>query len=124
MLNRGSVEHEGDERTSGHPDISGGKGTSLSRGGHTVGQDLLLDVLEVTVGEDETNVTLDERLELLVLGVLGDEALKGTTDHGVLSHQNGRLATEGDTDLVHLLGRDIVNSNNEDGTVSVKLESN
>lgn len=34
--------------------------------------------------------------------------------HGVLAHQDNALATEGMTDLVHLLGRDIVNLNNED----------
>lgn len=107
--------------TTGDPDIIGSDGTGLGGSGDTVGEDLLLDVLEVTVGEDETDVALDERLELLELRVLGDEALEGTANHGVLTHQHGSLATEGDTDLVHLLGRDIVNSNNEDGRVSVKL---
>ena len=43
--------------TGRNPDISGGDGTSTSRGSNTVGKDLLLGSLEVSVGEDETNVT-------------------------------------------------------------------
>ena len=39
------------------------------------------------------------------------------TYHGVLTHQDDGLSTEGDTDLVHLLGADIVNADDEDGAV-------
>lgn len=39
------------------------------------------------------------------------------TYHGVLAHQDNTLATEGVTDLVHLLGRDIVDLDNEGGLV-------
>lgn len=37
--------------------------------------------------------------------------------HSVLAHQNDTLATEGLSDLVHLLGADIVNADDEDGLV-------
>ena len=37
--------------------------------------------------------------------------------HGVLAHQDHTLPTQGVTDLVHLLRRDIVDFNDEDGLV-------
>jgi len=40
--------------------------------------------------------------------------------HGVLSHQDDSLSTESATNLVHLLGADIVNTNDEDGAVFFK----
>jgi hypothetical protein len=54
------------------------------------------------------------------LRVLDNETLEGTADHGVLSHQDNSLATESDTDLVHLLGADIVDTDNEDGAVLIE----
>ena len=39
------------------------------------------------------------------------------TYHGVLSHEDDTLSTESATDLVHLLGGDIVDGDNEDGAV-------
>lgn len=94
----------------GNPDIDGGNGTSTGRGSDLVGQDLVTDVLQVTVGEDETNVALDVRQETLVLGGVVDEGTEGTANHGVLSHQDDSLSTERLTDLVHLLGGDIVDA--------------
>jgi hypothetical protein len=101
-------------------DISGSDGTSTSRGSNTVGENLFTDFLEVLVGEDETNVTLDEGKETFVFGVLRHVGLESTTNHGVLSHQDNSLTTEGLTDLVHLVGTDIVNIDNEDGLVLFK----
>jgi len=57
------------------------------------------------------------RKEALVLWEVGDETLERTADHGVLSHQNNTLTTEGLTNLVHLLRRDIVDGDDEDGLV-------
>lgn len=37
--------------------------------------------------------------------------------HGVLSHEDDTLSTESATNLVHLLGGDIVDGDNEDGAV-------
>lgn len=65
-------------------------------------------------------LTLDVGEEALVLGGLADEALESTADHGVLAHQNDRVATEALSDLVHLLRRDIVDGDNEDGLVSLE----
>lgn len=130
--------------TSGDEDVGGGNGTGTGRGSDAVGENLLTGVLKVGVGEDETNVTcrrsvsvariscvcaiapvackltLDVRKETLVLGGLADEALESTADHGVLAHQDNGVTTESVSDLVHLLGRDIVDGDDEDGLVSLK----
>jgi hypothetical protein len=66
--------------TGGNPDIIGSDGTGTSGSGDTVGKDLLLDGLEITVGEDETNVATDVGQKTLPLGVLSDETLKGATN--------------------------------------------
>jgi hypothetical protein len=66
--------------------------------------------------------TLDVGKETLVLGGVGDETLERTADHGVLAHQDDTLTAERDTDLVHLLRRDIVDGDDEDG--AVLLEEN
>lgn len=63
-----------------NPDIVGGDGTGTGRGPDTVLEDLVADLLQVAVGEDETNVALDVRQETLVLRRLGDEGLEGTTN--------------------------------------------
>lgn len=54
------------------------------------------------------------RKQTLVLGRVGDQALESAADHGVLAHQNDTLAAEGATDLVHLVGADVVDIDNED----------
>ena len=40
--------------------------------------------------------------------------------HGVLSHQDNTLTSEGVPDFVHLLGADIVDTDDEDGVVLFK----
>jgi hypothetical protein len=85
----------------GNEDIDGGEGTSSGRSSDLVGENDVSDVLEVTGGEDESNVALDVGEELLELGVLGEDGSEGSSDHGVLSHQDGGLASEGLSDLVH-----------------------
>lgn len=106
--------------TSGNPDVTGSESTGTGGGSDTVGKDLLLDSGQVAVGENETNVALDVGHQALELGVLNNETLESTADHGVLSHQDDTLSTEGDTDLVHLLGRHIVDTDNEDGAVLIE----
>lgn len=51
--------------------------------------------------------------ETFVLGAIGEESLQRTANHGVLAHQNDGLASEGASDLVHLLRRDIVDADLE-----------
>ena len=99
----------------GDVDITGGDGTSTSGGSDLVGDDEVADFLEVTRGEDEADVALDVGEEPLELRVFGENGTEGTADHGVLAHDNNSLATEGDTDLVHLVGTDVVDIDDEDG---------
>jgi hypothetical protein len=61
--------------------------------------------------------TLDVGKDTLVLRRLREEALNSAAHHGVLSHQDNTLATEGLPDLVHLLGGDIVDGDNENAFV-------
>ncbi len=88
---------------------------STSTGGSLdlVGRDDVTDFLEVARGEDEADVALDVGEETLILGVLGEDVSECTSDHGVLSHQNDALATEGRTDLVHLIRTDVVDIDDE-----------
>lgn len=104
--------------------INGSQSTSLGGGLDTVGENLVTDGLQVRVGEDETDVAADRGHKLLVVGVLGLEDTDGTTNHGVLAHKDLGITTESLTDLVHLVGTDIVNVHNEDGVelLQVRLE--
>lgn len=126
--------------TSGDVDIIGGNGTSSGGSGNLVGEDLVTDGLQIGVGEDKSDVALDEGEEALVLGGVDLEALEGTTDlftsksasellprshaaspyHGVLSHQDDTFAAERLSDLVHLLGADIVDADDENALVLLK----
>ena len=54
--------------------------------------------------------TFDMRKQTLVLGAIADEPLESSADHGVLSHQDNGLASKAASDLVHLLRRDIVDT--------------
>ena len=103
-------------------DISWRNGTGTSWSSDTVGENLVTDLLQVLVGKDEADVAADVGEETLELGhgAVVDEGLNGAADHGVLAHQDDTLSTEGDADLVHLLGRDIVDGDDEDGLVSLK----
>jgi hypothetical protein len=65
---------------SGDPDVGGSDGTSTSGSSDTVDENLVTDLLEVAVGEDETDVATDVGEETLVLGVVVDETLEGTTN--------------------------------------------
>lgn len=122
--------------SSGNPDVGGSESTSTGGGGDLVGEDDVSDVLEVVVGENETDVALDERQETLVLGGVGNEGLQGSANlingvsnpildieergdpyHGVLAHQDNTLGSQSLSDLVHLLRADIVDLNDEDGAV-------
>jgi hypothetical protein len=59
--------------SSRNPHIDGSDGTGTSGSSDTVGEKLVTDLLEVAVGEDETDVALDERQDTLVLGSINDE---------------------------------------------------
>ena len=104
-------------------DVNGGDGTSLGRGGDDVGDDDLSDVLEVTRGEDESDVALDVGEQLLELGEVGHDGSESSSDHRVLSHEDDTLASERLSDLVDLLGRDVVDVAEEDRGVLLDQSS-
>jgi len=64
--------------------------------------------------------TLDVREQSLVFWEVGNETLDGSSDHGVFAHQDNGLASEGGSDFVHLLRRDIVDADDEDGFVLIE----
>lgn len=98
-------------------DVVGGDGTGPSWGSDLVGEDDLSDVLQVARGEDETDVASDIWEELLELGELGEDASESSSDHSVLAHEHDTFSSEGLSDQVELLGRDVVNVDDEDGWV-------
>jgi len=101
----------------GNVDIGGSNGSSSGGSSNLVGENLVADSLELGVGEDEADIALDVREETLIFWIIADEAFDSTTNHGVLSHQYDTLSAERMTDLVHLLGADIVDADDEDGLV-------
>jgi len=98
-------------------DVVGGEGTGSGRGSDLVGEDKVSDLLQVSLGEDETDVALDMREELLELRVVGQSTTKGTSDHGVLAHQYDSLSSESLSDLVELVGSYVCDLDQEDGGV-------
>ena len=88
---------------------------SKNRSVNLVGSDEITNLLEVIRGEDETDVTPDMGEELLELRILVENGAESTADHGVLAHDDDGLASESNTDLVHLVRTDIVNVDDEDG---------
>jgi len=97
-------------------DVLGGKGTGTGRSSNLVCDDDFSDLFQVTRGEDETNVSLDMGKETFELRVLGHDGTKSTADHGVVAHENDTFTSESDTDLVHLVGTDVVDIDQEDGS--------
>merc|ERR1719205_312148 len=93
-----SLEEAGLLRT--HAGVLGGDGdihrcnsSSLSGGGLLVGQQEVPDGGQLLVGEDEANVHLDVREQLLKVGVLLQLAPDDLPHHGVLAHEDHGLAS-------------------------------
>ncbi|KAI6766398.1 hypothetical protein HG531_011620 [Fusarium graminearum] len=104
--------------SSRNPDVGRGESTGTSGSSDLVGEDNIANLLEVLVGENETDVTLDVGKETLVLGGVSDEVFPlNFTHHGVLAHEDNTLVSESMSDLVHLLRADIVDLDDEDGGV-------
>ena len=96
-------------------DIVRGVSTSSGWGGDLVADNDLSDILQVTRGEDESDVSLDVWEELLELRVLSEDDSETSSDHGVFTHEDDTFASEGVSNHVGLLGRDIVDVDQEDG---------
>lgn len=94
-------------------DQQGGDGAGTSWGTDLRFDELLTDLGQISLGENESNVSLDVREELLQLGVVLQMATDGLTHHRVLSHQHDSGSAQQTTDGLHLLGSDIVGLDDE-----------
>mmetsp|Transcript_21042 Transcript_21042/g.58515 ORF Transcript_21042/g.58515 Transcript_21042/m.58515 type:complete len:352 (+) Transcript_21042:107-1162(+) len=121
-LEKGGLTGITSGRSLGDNDISGGNGSDLGRGRAGVGLQDFLDGTKVTIGEDESNVStaLVDELSGRAIGVLLAEFLDTLSHHGVLSHQDLGLSTEGSARVLKLLGTNIVDFDNEALRVSVQ----
>merc|ERR1719512_34573 len=94
-------------------DIHRGQSSGLGGGGLLVGQQEVPDGGQLLVGEDEANVHLDVGEQLLKVGVFLQLAPDDLPHHGVLTHEDHGLPSQGNPDLLHLLGADIVSTDDE-----------
>jgi hypothetical protein len=87
-------------------------GAYTSRGSDAVLNASVTNVRKITVGEDETNVTLDvwEDLHPLFVLSLGDSS----AHEGVLTEEDLAAVAENDTNVLELLGANIVSVDDED----------
>mmetsp|Transcript_17128 Transcript_17128/g.30806 ORF Transcript_17128/g.30806 Transcript_17128/m.30806 type:complete len:253 (+) Transcript_17128:1880-2638(+) len=110
-LEKGSLTGIASGSSLGNDHIAGGDGTDLGGGGTSVGLQNFADFTEVSVGEDKSDIATAAFNELLYRrsGVVFDVLLHTLAHHGVLSHENLGLATEGLTGVLELFGTDIVN---------------
>jgi len=95
-------------------DITRGNGTNTSRGTNLVGKDALTDVSNITIGEDETQVTVELGDHLHVLGELRLVGTEDLTNNGVLTHQDDGITTELSTDLLEVGRTNVVGTDDED----------
>jgi len=51
------------------------------------------------------------------LRIVGDNGAKSASDHSIFTHQDDAFTAEGDTNLVHLVGTNVVDIDDEDGGV-------
>lgn len=103
--------------TTGDEDITRGHSTGFSRSLNTVSNDLVTNGFHVTIGKDESNVSFNSGQEFFQIRVIFTQSTQDFTDHGVFTHQDDGFSTERLTNLVHLVGTDIVNAAEENGRV-------
>jgi len=106
--------------TSRNDDIVGGDGASLGGGTDLEGGHELTDLAEISIGEDETDVAIEVREEVLAGRVLVDVLTDGLAHHGLLTHEKDGLATKNGTDLLHLVAANVVALDNDDLGVLIK----
>jgi len=107
----------------GYDDGQRGDGTSTSRGFHLIIGDSSTDVVEVTLGEDETDVAFEARQQLLETGVVLDVTTDGLSHHGVLTEQQSGVTEHSQvvTDALHLLATDIVSVDDETLVIFIQI---
>lgn len=70
-------------------------------------------IYKVSTGEDKADVSLDVRQETLQRRVVFEMPTDSFAHHGVLTHENDGMSAKGHTDLLHLLGADIISADYE-----------
>merc|ERR1719328_796347 len=101
-------------------DGNGSNSTGLGRGSNLVVHNDLTDLSEISLGEHEANISTDVRKKLLKSWVVLQMSTDGFAHHGVFAHEHLSVTTKSDTDLLYLLGTDIVNSDHEASWVLVQ----
>jgi len=99
--------------TSWHNNLALGELTGLGWGVDLVVDDDLANLREVVVGEDDGQVQLETVAYLLELRVLRLKVADDAAHLGVLSAVDDGLATEGNANLVQLVGADVVDIHQE-----------
>ena len=89
-------------------DVKGSKSTSLGRGFDPVVRNHVPDGDKVFLCENKPDVALDVVQQAFQLGVVDQVTADGLAHHGVLAHENNSMTSQRDTNLLHLLGTDIV----------------
>ena len=108
----------------GNDDLQGSKSSGTSGSADPVVDQQVPDGGQVLLGEDESNVATDVGKDLLQGGVVLDVTPDGLAHHGVLAHEDNSAAPEGHTDLLHLLGSDIVSLDLKTTNNSRKFKNN
>jgi hypothetical protein len=123
-LEKGSLAGVATGGTLGDNDLGGSKRTDTSRGGTGVGFQDFTDSGQVTVGEDETDVSTAALLEhgKLGSGVLDNILTDALAHHGVLSHEDFSFSAKSATGILELLGTNIVDFDDEALGVLVEEE--
>lgn len=94
-------------------DIVGSDGASSSRSSNLVGKDGITGFDEISISEYQTNISSDVREEFLQIWVVFQVAGDGSLHHRVLAHQHNSLVPHRGTNLLHLVGADIVGTDNK-----------
>jgi len=89
--------------------------SSLGLGRNTGLQKLLTERGAVFLGENESDVVLDGREDGFPLWVVDQLVLDGLSHESVLSQEDGGTTTETSTDLLHVVGANVIDGNH-DGT--------
>ena len=97
----------------GNEDVQGSNCASSCRSSNSVGGDLLSDLLQVLVGEDEADITLDIGQQAFIIRKFVQKSTNSTSNHRILSQEDDGLSTERLTDLMHLVGSNIVDARSQ-----------
>jgi len=113
-LEEGSLSGLHTSGTSRDNNVVGSNNTDLGRSSDLEGGDEVADLSKIALGEDEADVAVEVGEKVLDLGVLLKVVVDGTTDHGLLAHKKDSLATESNTDLLHVVAADVVALDKDD----------